>query len=97
MHLEHKRIKNRGKFIISDMGYQVAVMTYIYSNTKELIIDKTLIDDEYADNQLGPRLLRSVVEFARSNKLKINASCPFAKKVIQITTKYSDVLVLKNK
>lgn len=40
---------------------------------------------------VGKQLVKAAVEYARENDLKILATCPFAKGVLEKTTEYHDV------
>ena len=51
----------------------------------------TGVSDELGGQGLGKKLVNSVVEYARNNNLKIIASCPFAKDVLEKDDHAQDV------
>ncbi len=51
----------------------------------------TILADELGGQGLGKQLVEAVVNYARENNLKIIASCPFAKDVLEKNDDYQDV------
>jgi predicted GNAT family acetyltransferase len=56
------------------------------------IIDHTEVDAALRGTGAGARLVRSVVEWTRAEKVQIVALCPFAKSVFDKTPDFGDVL-----
>lgn len=89
MELKHEESKNR--FYLRDNEKEIGEITY--ANIKEGLIDinHTLIDVNYRGQDLGLKLIEAVADYARENKLKAKASCPYVAKVFGETTEYDDI------
>lgn len=71
----------------------LAAMTFVPSGNDKIIIDHTEVSDELRGQNVGDKLLESLVEYSRENKLKIIPLCPFAKaRIEKYPEKYSDIL-----
>lgn len=92
--MEIKRVEKggRGGFVIrGEDGKRVAEMTYTTAGSNGFIIDHTEVDDSLRGQKVGDKLLAAAVEYARSNGLKIYATCPFALRKLQGSEEYADV------
>ena len=67
-------------------------MTYRKTSAGEITIDHTEVDDAAQGKGFGKEMVAAAVEYARDNDLKIVPVCTFAKKVIDETPEYQDVL-----
>ena len=85
---EHGR---KGAFYIDENGEWIAELTYVRDDGT-MTIDHTEIDEKLRGEGIGQDLVKSAVEYARDQGLKINAVCPYAKKVIERTPEFQDVL-----
>lgn len=92
MNIEQQENSNGGKFFVEENGKNVALMTYKKSGENTIIIDHTEVDESLEGKGIGKKLVTEGVKFARANKLKIIAQCSFAKKIIDITPEFHDVL-----
>jgi predicted GNAT family acetyltransferase len=92
MEIQREEAENKGKFFIEENGKQLALMTYKKSGADKIVIDHTEVDESLQGEGIGNDLVEAGVKFARENNLKIVATCPFAKKVIDETPKFQDVL-----
>ncbi|HKP68051.1 MAG TPA: GNAT family N-acetyltransferase [Pyrinomonadaceae bacterium] len=86
---EHGR---KGAFYIDENGEWIAELSYVKDNGT-MTIDHTEIDEKLRGEGIGQDMVKAAVEYARANGLKINAVCPYAKKVIESTPEFQDVLV----
>ena len=86
---EHGR---KGAFYIEENGEWIAELTYIKDNGK-MTIDHTEVDDKLRGEGIGQDMVRAAVQYARENGLKINAVCPYARKIIESTPEFQDVSV----
>ena len=57
-----------------------------------MTIDHTEIHEKLRGEGIGQDMIKAAVEYARANGLKIKADCPYAKKVIERTPEFQDVL-----
>ncbi len=92
MEIQHQQHGKRGAFFIEKDGDWVAEMTYISSGEGEITIDHTEIDESLRGQGIGYDLIEEVVKYARAEKLKVKATCPFAKKILDKSDDYEDVL-----
>lgn len=80
------------KFYISDdENNPQAQITFQPQGDNQINIDHTGVPKELGGQGIGSQLVKSVVDYARENNLKVVASCPFAKDVIEKNDEYQDV------
>jgi len=92
MEINREESEGRGKFFIEENGKQIALMTYKKSSADKIVIDHTEVDESLRGEGIGNDLVEAGVKFAIENNLKIVATCQFAKKVIDETPRFQDVL-----
>jgi uncharacterized protein len=85
---EHGR---KGAFFIDEDGEWIAELTY-FKNNGIMTIDHTEIDEKLRGEGIGQDMVKAAVDYARANGLKIKPLCPYAKKVIDRTPEFQDVL-----
>tara|TARA_R100000935_G_scaffold15223_2_gene30268 strand:+ start:2240 stop:2518 length:279 start_codon:yes stop_codon:yes gene_type:complete len=68
------------------------LMTYKWNGKNEIVIDHTEVHEGFEGKGIGKQLVLAGVAFARNNNLKIKPTCPFAKKFLERTSDYEDVL-----
>ena len=85
---EHGR---KGAFYIDEEGEWIAELTYS-TNNGVMTIDHTEIDEKLRGEGIGQDMVKAAVEYARENGLKIKALCPYARKVIERTPAFQDIL-----
>jgi len=71
---------------------KAGLMSYKWHGADEIVIDHTEVHEGFEGKGVGKQLVLAGVEFARSNNLKIKPTCPFAKKFLERTSDYEDVL-----
>lgn len=84
MEIKYEERANGGRFYIDDQGQPAGELTYRLSS-KAMDIDHTEVDDKFRGEGLGEDLVAAVLKLGRENKLRVTASCPYAKKVIAET------------
>jgi len=92
MQIHHEGNRKKGVFYYLENETKIAEMTYTYSGTDKIIINHTGVSEAYNGTGLGKMLVKAGVDFARTNNLKVIPQCPFAKKIIEHTPEYADVL-----
>ena len=90
MQIKNINLKNRGAFVIKRDNERIAELSYKKVNGT-IDLDHTEVDENLRGQGIGKQLVEAAVMFARENKLKITASCPFASKVLSRNPEYSDV------
>ena len=91
MQIERDEHGRKGAFYIDEDGEWIAELTYVRDDGT-LTIDHTEVDEKLRGEGIGEDMVRAAVEYARENGLKINPACPYARKVIEGTPEFSDVL-----
>ena len=91
MEIQRDEHGQKGAFFIDEDGEWIAELTYV-NNNGIMTIDHTEIDEKLRGEGIGEDMVRAAVEYARANGLKINAVCPYAKKIIDRTPEFQDVV-----
>jgi predicted GNAT family acetyltransferase len=86
---EHGR---KGAFYIDEEGEWVAELSYVRTGENIMVIDHTEVDEKFRGESIGRDMVAAAVTFARENGLKIRPDCPYARKVIESTPEFQDVL-----
>lgn len=73
-------------------GVEVGEITWSVAGESLWIIDHTFVDESQRGQGYADKLVQASVERARREGKKILPLCPFAKKVIEGTPEYQDVL-----
>ena len=92
MNIQQEENGRGGRFYISENGNDLAEMSYRWSGNEHFIIDHTEVDPSLEGKGIGKALVARGVEFAREKGVTILPLCPYAKKVIERTPEYADVL-----
>lgn len=89
----HRQEKGKkGAFFIEEDGEWLAEMTYFRSGTRKIVVDHTEVSEKLKGKGAGKALVQAAVAFARKNNLLIKPVCPFAKKVLESSDEFEDVL-----
>ncbi len=91
MLIQQENDSNGGRFFINEDGKDLAEMVYVWRNDVMVIVH-TEVDDSLGGKGVGKKLLSTAVAYAREHKIMIHPVCPFAKKVMEATHEYDDVL-----
>jgi predicted GNAT family acetyltransferase len=92
MQIQREEHGRKGAFFIDEDGEWIAELTYFRSAPGLITIDHTEVDDKLKGEGIGEDMVREAVKYARENGLKIKPACPFAKRVIDETPEFQDVL-----
>jgi len=90
--IKHQNNEKNGVFEIYDDGVKVGEMTYTWAGTDKFIIDHTGVDEAFNGKGYAKQLVYAGVEYAREKGIKIIPLCSFAKKTIEKTLQFQDVL-----
>ena len=82
----------KGFFYIDINGKHEAIMTFVFAGNDKIIIDHTEVNPKNEGKGLGKMMVAKAIAYAREKNLKIIPLCPFAKKVIDKTPEFQDVL-----
>jgi hypothetical protein len=92
MEIEHKKVGTKGLFYVAGTKEPLAKMVYTMSSPDKMIIDHTEVSEELKGQNVGFQLVKTAVEFARANGIKIIPLCPFANSVFKRKPEFADVL-----
>lgn len=92
MEIKNSNSETRGIFTAIDDAKRAGEMTYSIKEQKNVVIEHTEVDPEYQGQGVGKKLIDEAAKFARENNLKITPQCVYAKKVMEKSDKYQDVL-----
>lgn len=73
-------------------GREAGKMTYTKSGDNKIIIDHTEVNSEYQGKGVGKAMVEKSAEYAREENLKIHPQCSYAKKIMERSSDYDDVL-----
>jgi predicted GNAT family acetyltransferase len=91
MNIQHYAKEQEGKFFIAEDSKIVAYMTYTVKSGN-MVIEHTLVDESLRGKDIGSRLVSEGVKFAREKNMKIVPVCTYAKKLLERSKEYEDVL-----
>lgn len=83
MKIEHDENKKKGSFYIDEDGERIAEIQYFHSGEGQITIYHTEVDEKLRGQGVGEDLVDRAVRFAKENNLKIIATCPYARKLIE--------------
>jgi uncharacterized protein len=92
MEIEHKKVGTKGLFYVAGTKEPLAKMVYTMSSPDKMIIEHTEVSEELKGQNIGFQLVKTAVEFARANGIKIIPLCPFANSVFKRKPEFADVL-----
>ncbi|AZB21923.1 N-acetyltransferase [Chryseobacterium manosquense] len=90
--IKHQNNEKNGVFEIYEDGVKAGEMTYTWAGTDKFIIDHTGVDEAFNGKGYAKQLIYAGVEYAREKGIKIIPLCSFAKKTIEKTLQFQDVL-----
>ena len=77
--IEHKFAQGRGMtYVPGEPEFRAAMMYHTYDDGTTLNIDHTEVDDSLRGQGVGMKLLEALIAHAKSEGLKVSATCPFA-------------------
>ena len=82
----------KGAFFIEEDGEWIAEMTYHREGMRKIVIDHTAVSSELKGKGIAKAMVETAVKYARKHNLLIKPVCPFAKKVLESSEDYEDVL-----
>jgi predicted GNAT family acetyltransferase len=92
MTVQHKRSGSKGVFYVEYEGEIAAEMIYTMPSEDKMIIEHTEVGEVLQGQNVGYELVHAGVEYARHHGLKIIATCPFARAVLNKKPDWADVM-----
>ena len=93
MEIKHRENAHKGSFYIEENNIILAEMTYSFAGADKMILDHTKVYDTLRGKGAGNMLVEAAINYSRKKNISIVPLCPFAKKVIEKTPAYRDVLL----
>ncbi|HSI68799.1 MAG TPA: GNAT family N-acetyltransferase [Gillisia sp.] len=92
MEIKKSNSETRGIFTAVENEKRAGEMTYSINEQKNVVIEHTEVNPDYQGQGVGKKLIDEAANFARQNNLKITPECTYARKVMEKSDKYNDVL-----
>ena len=92
MDIGHEEKKKKGVFFFDENRERLARLEYFHSAPGVITVYHTEVDEKLRGQHAGDKLVAAAVEYARENDLKIIPTCSFAKKVVDRTPEFQDIL-----
>jgi len=92
MVIKNKKVGTKGMFYVENDKTILAKMVYTMPSPDKMIIEHTEVNDELKGQNVGFQLVKTAVEFARADSIKIIPLCPFANSVFKKKPEFADVL-----
>ncbi len=93
MDIKHQQTEKGGSFYYEMEGKVLAEMVYVMAGGQKMIIEHTEVDPSLRGQGVGKKIQEALVNYVRSNNIKVLPLCPFAKTTFQRTPEWQDVLV----
>lgn len=93
MNIQHEEARNKGKFFVKEDGKRLAELAYFKATAHKMNIYHTEVSEQLRGKGVGGDLVKAAVDLARENDMKIVASCPYAKKMIERSAEYRELLI----
>jgi predicted GNAT family acetyltransferase len=94
--IKHKPDDKKGAFVYEVDGHILAQMVYVMAGPQKMIIDHTEVDDSLKGQQIGKKLLESLVHYVREKEIKVIPLCPFANAMLKKIKEWEDVVLGEN-
>ena len=91
MEIKNEALESAGRFYIEKNNDAIAELDYQLPGKNTLLIVHTEVDESLSGKGIGKQLVAAAVDYARNNSLRVSATCPFAKKVLDRTKAFADV------
>lgn len=92
MELSHKNSPEQGFFFAEEDGERMGYLSYEWASDTVFAIMHTMVEPSFQGRGVARALLDAAVAFARENGYKIRPVCPYAEKVLNRDSSFSDVL-----
>jgi predicted GNAT family acetyltransferase len=93
MLIQHKEADHKGSFYVAEGDEVLAEMVYTMASPTKMIIEHTEVDDKLRGKNVGYQLVQNMVDYARTNNIKVIPLCPFTNSVFKKKKdEYADVL-----
>jgi len=91
--IKHSTDGHNGSFDYIFEGQKLAEMVYRMTSDLQMTIDHTEVHESLKGLGIGKKLLETIVEYARTEKIKIIPMCSFARVTFERVEEWRDVLL----
>lgn len=84
--------QNGNNFELYEDDKKAGLLNFQKTDDNTIEIIHTEVDEAFGGKGLGKELVKAAVNYAKENNYKIIASCTYAKKVIDKTPEFQEVL-----
>lgn len=91
MEIQHGKNSDNAMFYIEKDNELLAELYYVQQGDR-IMIEHTEVSEKLAGKGAGKKLVDAAVAYAREQHLKVVPMCAFAKKVMERSDEYKDVL-----
>lgn len=92
MEVKHDKRENKGVFYVEENDARIANLLYVFTTDSTFSIEHTIVEPGYEGKGIARKLVEAAVDFARKSKYKIIPACPYAKKVLEGSDDFNDIL-----
>jgi predicted GNAT family acetyltransferase len=92
MTIQHKLSATGGNFFLREDEELVGELAYGITHDNKMIIEHTLVNEEYKGGDLGYELVHKAVDYARTHGYVVVPVCRFAWAVMEKKPEFKDVL-----
>ncbi len=92
MEIERVDQEKGGYFTAVIDGREAGKMTFTKSGDNQITIDHTEVNSEYQGKGVGKAMVEQSAEYARNENIKIIPECSYAKKIMDRSSDFDDVL-----
>jgi predicted GNAT family acetyltransferase len=90
--IQHDRNGKYGTFFLEIDDKKLAIMTYIMTDDKNMIVEHTEVDSSLKGQGIGKILVKTLVDFSRQHHIKVRATCSFVNSVLNRNPEWHDIL-----
>jgi uncharacterized protein len=94
--IKHNQDDKKGAFVYEVEGKQLAAMFYVMVGPHKMIIDHTEVDESLKGQNIGKKLLGTLVEYVREHEIKVIPLCPFANAMLKKITEWQDIVEVRS-
>ena len=92
--IQNKKVGTKGIFFIEKDKTIVAEMIYTMPSDQVMIIEHTEVNESLKGQNIGTKLVKNAVDYARKNNIKIIPLCPFTLSVFKRhPEEYTDIWI----
>ncbi|NMM48291.1 GNAT family N-acetyltransferase [Marinigracilibium pacificum] len=92
MEIVNETKDTKGRFVAMEDDMELGEMTYSIANKDLIIVDHTGVNDEARGKGIGRALFLHLVDYLRTNEIKVIPLCPFAKLMFDKHHEMTDVV-----